>query len=136
MEVLERACRARGTRPAADPVLFVGGLGRSGSTVLDMLLAQEPGMVPVGEVRHLWERGLRDNDLCGCGAPFHDCPFWRAVGERAFGGWHRLDPDYALATARSCGSPPPALTDRLAARPAECGPHQDARASCTALAGV
>jgi len=101
VEVLERAAGPAGTRPAPIPVLFVGGLGRSGSTVLDMLLAQEPGMVPVGEVRHLWERGLRDNDLCGCGAAFHDCPFWRAVGEHAFGGWHRLDPDYALATARA-----------------------------------
>ena len=101
MEALERAVVLAATRQQPIPVLFVGGLGRSGSTVLDLLLADQPGMVPVGEVRHLWERGLRDNDLCGCGAPFHDCPFWQAVGEHAFGGWHRLDPAGAVAAARA-----------------------------------
>jgi hypothetical protein len=101
MEVLDRAVVPVGTGRQRLPVLFVGGLGRSGSTVLDMLLAQEPGMVPIGEVRHLWERGLRDNDLCACGTPFHDCLFWQAVGDHAFGGWHRLDPAYAVAAARA-----------------------------------
>jgi len=101
VEVLERAVVPVRTDRQRLPVLFVGGLGRSGSTVLDMLLAQEPGMVPVGEVRHLWERGLRDNDLCACGAPFHDCLFWQAVGDHAFGGWRRLDSAYAVAAARA-----------------------------------
>lgn len=101
MEVLERALPPVRTREQRIPVLFVGGLGRSGSTVLDLLLAQQPGMVPIGEVRHLWERGLRDNDLCACGAPFHDCLFWQAVGEHAFGGWRRLDAAYAVAAARA-----------------------------------
>ena len=81
-------------------MLFIGGLGRSGSTVLDMLLTGVPGVVSIGEVRHLWARGLRDNSLCACGLPFHDCPFWGEVGERAFGGWDSLDPDEAIATAR------------------------------------
>jgi hypothetical protein len=40
---------------------------------------------------HLWERGLRDDERCGCGEPFHDCPFWSEVGRRAFGGWDRVD---------------------------------------------
>jgi Sulfotransferase family len=82
-------------------VLFVGGLGRSGSTVLDLLLGDVPGVAAIGEVRHLWERGLRDNALCACGEPFHDCPFWQRVGEVAFGGWGTLDPTDAIATARA-----------------------------------
>ena len=81
-------------------VLFIGGLGRSGSTVLELLLARAPGVVAVGEVRHLWARGLRDGELCACGEPFGRCPFWSAVGDAAFGGWHRLDPDNAVACAR------------------------------------
>ena len=35
--------------------------------------------------------GIVDDDLCGCGKPFHACPFWTAVGERAFGGWSQVD---------------------------------------------
>jgi hypothetical protein len=82
-------------------VLFISGLGRSGSTLLELLLGGLPGVVAVGEVKHLWERGLRDNDLCGCGAPFHECPFWRDVGEQAFGGWNRVDPAAAIRAARA-----------------------------------
>lgn len=72
-------------------VLFIGGLGRSGSTVLELLLAQHPDVCALGEVVHLWERGLRDDERCGCGARFSHCDFWQAVGERAFGNWTRVD---------------------------------------------
>ena len=43
----------------AVPVLFVGGLGRSGSTLLARMLGTIPGMVSVGELVHLWKRGPR-----------------------------------------------------------------------------
>jgi len=42
---------------------------------------------------HLWQRGVLAGERCGCGAPFHDCPFWRRVGAIAFGGWHNADVD-------------------------------------------
>src|SRR5437870_4438917 len=71
-------------------VLYIGGCGRSGSTLLDRMLGQVPGVCSLGELTHLW-RGLLDNAECGCGAPIRDCPFWRAVGECAFGGWQALD---------------------------------------------
>jgi hypothetical protein len=57
--------------------------------VLELLLASLPGFVAVGELRHLWQRGVVGNQLCGCGEPFHECPFWSEVGRRAFGGWDR-----------------------------------------------
>jgi hypothetical protein len=72
-------------------VLFIGGLGRNGSTLVDRVLGQTPGVVAVGELVFLWERGLLAGERCGCGRPFLDCPFWTEVGERAFGGWDRLD---------------------------------------------
>jgi hypothetical protein len=100
-------------------VLFVGGLGRSGSTVLELLLGARPRVAAIGEVRHLWERGLRDNSLCACGEPFHECPFWRAVGEQAFGGWGTVDPEQAIATARAVDRhrqlPATAVSSRLRA---------------------
>jgi hypothetical protein len=80
---------------------FVGGLGRSGSTLLELCLGGLPGVCAVGELVHVWERGVRDNQLCGCGRRFHDCGFWWSVGERAFGGWDRVDVQQVLALKRS-----------------------------------
>ncbi|MFN8097535.1 MAG: sulfotransferase [Dermatophilaceae bacterium] len=65
-------------------VLYVGGTGRSGSTLLAAVLGGLPDAVDVGEVRYLWQRGLLDGRLCGCGVPVPDCPFWTAVLERAY----------------------------------------------------
>ncbi len=79
------------------PVLMLGGFGRSGSTLLERMLGDIPGVVSIGEVLHLWERGLRDDERCGCGAAFSDCPFWAAVGDDAFGGWHKVAADGAVA---------------------------------------
>lgn len=74
-------------------VLVIGGWGRCGSTLLDMMLGQLDGFVSAGEVRELWLRGCVENRPCGCGAPFLDCAFWSRVGTEAFGGWGRLDLD-------------------------------------------
>jgi hypothetical protein len=81
--------------PPSSPVrvLFLGGLGRSGTTLLERLLGELPGAVSLGEVVHLWERGVGDDERCGCGVPFGRCAFWREVGDLAFGGWDRLDLD-------------------------------------------
>jgi len=72
-------------------VLFIGGAGRSGSTLLDRMLGQLPGFLSTGELREIWNRGVIENLDCGCGLPFRDCPFWTAVGNEAFGGWGRVD---------------------------------------------
>ena len=50
-------------------------------------------MCALGEVVHLWQRDVRDDERCGCGARFSGCDFWRRVGERAFGGWANVDVD-------------------------------------------
>jgi hypothetical protein len=68
------------------PLVSIGGASRSGSTLLTMLLDADPGYVAVGELRYVWSRGLRQNMLCGCGVPFRECPFWRAVLGRVYGG--------------------------------------------------
>jgi hypothetical protein len=72
-------------------VLFLAGMGRSGTTLVERVLAGMPEVVALGEVMHLWRRGLADNELCGCGVPFSECPFWRSVGQSAFGGWGTVD---------------------------------------------
>ena len=60
-------------------------------------MSQAAGYVSAGEVVHLWSRGVRDDELCGCGVRFRGCPFWSEVGRRAFGGWERLDVQDVLA---------------------------------------
>ena len=62
-------------------VLYIGGMGRSGSTLLAYLLGQLQGYVVAGELKFIWQNGIRDNELCGCGAPFRECAFWQGVGE-------------------------------------------------------
>jgi hypothetical protein len=81
-------------------VLYIGGCQRSGSTLLDRMMSQVPGYVSTGEVVHLWSRGVDANELCGCGLPFLECPFWSEVGRRAFGGWSEVDVKEILALQR------------------------------------
>ena len=83
---------------AATDVLLIGGTGRSGSTVLNMMLGQVPGFVAVGELRQVWRGGCIENQPCSCGAPFQDCDFWKTVGAEAFGGWSRVDVGAMLRT--------------------------------------
>lgn len=72
-------------------VIYVGGAPRSGSTLLDLLLGQVPGIFASGELEYLWDRGMGDNQLCGCGSRFRECPFWREVMARAFGGMDQVN---------------------------------------------
>lgn len=85
---------------ASIPVLYIAGAGRSGSTLLEMILGNLPGYVSVGEVRYFWEYWAEGDRLCGCGRPMvvgmpvatespsahladnassSPCPFWSAV---------------------------------------------------------
>ncbi|WFE21456.1 sulfotransferase [Solwaraspora sp. WMMD937] len=71
---------------------YIGGIGRSGSTLIERVLNELPGVCGLGEVAQVWDNGVRDNRLCGCGAAFRDCPLWSRIGEYAFGGWDNVDP--------------------------------------------
>jgi hypothetical protein len=82
-------------------VVFVGGYSRSGSTLLDRMLGQLPGFFSTGELGYIWTHGLEANQLCGCGERFLSCPFWKRVGEAAFGGWDAVDLTEMLALERS-----------------------------------
>jgi hypothetical protein len=72
-------------------VLYVGCIGRSGSTLIERLIGQLPGACSVGELVYLWDRGITQGERCGCGQSFHQCQFWQQVGKAAFGGWDEVD---------------------------------------------
>ena len=86
-----------GTDREGPEVLYLGGFGRSGSTLLERSVGELGDVCAVGELVHLWERGLGNNELCGCGQPFRECPFWTEVGDIAFGGWDALDAERVAA---------------------------------------
>lgn len=66
-------------------VLYIAGYGRSGSTILERVAAQLEGTASLGEMRHVWQRSLIENQLCGCGQPFDRCPYWQTVLGRSLG---------------------------------------------------
>jgi hypothetical protein len=76
---------------ASVKVLFIAGNGRSGSTLLDVILGQRDGFFAVGELRRIWDRGLVENRPCGCGVPFRSCPTWQAIFAEAYGGFDQVD---------------------------------------------
>jgi hypothetical protein len=58
-------------------VIYILGYGRSGSTILDIVLGSDPGIQSVGELDLLsreWE-----TRSCSCGLPYSVCPFWSRV---------------------------------------------------------
>jgi hypothetical protein len=72
-------------------VVFIGGSGRCGSTLLELMLGEIEGFHAGGEIRQVWGRGFVGNELCGCRRPFRLCPYWTAVSEEAFGGFQGVD---------------------------------------------
>jgi hypothetical protein len=72
--------------PGPVKVLYVAGLGRSGSTILANTLGQVEGFFSGGELNFIWKHALIENRLCGCSNPSRECPFWGPVFEGEFGG--------------------------------------------------
>ena len=88
-------------------VLYIAGTGRSGSTVLANILGEVDGVFAAGEVRYLWQRGLKEGRLCG----------WRAARSRVSG----LEPGPAAAAGRARRSEQEGRRDRLDAAAAPGG---------------
>lgn len=80
-------------------VLYIAGKGRSGSTILDVVLGEAEGFFAAGEVRYLWDLGLGKGFRCGCSRPVAECEVWSRVVELALapeGGGGRIDPRSVL----------------------------------------
>src|SRR5437773_1697066 len=48
-------------------VIYIMGAGRSGSTLLDTILASHPEVVGVGELVNLHSAGWTAKEICACG---------------------------------------------------------------------
>ena len=80
-----------GNRPVR--VLYIMGAGRSGSTLLDTVLASHPDVVGVGELTNLHSAGWTANEICACGKLGTECDFWTRVRVE----WQRRCPDATVA---------------------------------------
>jgi hypothetical protein len=60
-------------------VIYIAGIGRSGSTVLTKVLGSIKGGFPLNELSFVWENGFDKNRLCSCSKPFQECEFWTQV---------------------------------------------------------
>ena len=65
--------------PSGVRILYIAGLGRSGSTILDRILGSQPGFHSGGELDMTWSHGVLEDRLCSCGQPFSACTFWAQV---------------------------------------------------------
>ena len=69
--------------PAPLDILYIGGFGRSGSTLVERCLGQLDGFCAAGELRHLWDRGVVHNQLCGCQTPLRACAIDSMIDARS-----------------------------------------------------
>lgn len=58
-------------------VIYIAGVGRSGSTILDIVLGSHANFVSLGEIAHLLDFWIQGGRQCACGQDYRDCPFWR-----------------------------------------------------------
>jgi hypothetical protein len=53
-------------------VVAISGTGRTGSTLLSLLLSQDTSVFNLGQLRHLW-RAFENDELCSCGNNLRSC---------------------------------------------------------------
>lgn len=56
-------------------IIAISGSGRTGSTLLSLLLSQHESVFNLGQMRHLW-RAWNDNAPCSCQHPLQECPVY------------------------------------------------------------
>jgi len=68
---------------AKPKVIYIMGCGRSGTTIMDILLGNHAGFQSVGELNNAplaWNK----DETCGCGLSLRECDIWKNVGSDCF----------------------------------------------------
>lgn len=65
------------------PIIYVLGHGRSGSTLLDLLLAEAGGGTSIGQMIGYCDGASLSGRLCSCGERASDCPLWGTLRDPA-----------------------------------------------------
>lgn len=80
-------------------VLYIAGYGRSGSTVLDIVLGNHPAVFGAGELTNFFEEWLRGG-MCSCGNLYPECVFWQEVMEHLRSVIPEMTPSLAAQVTR------------------------------------
>lgn len=59
-------------------LIYILGLGHSGSTLLDLILGSHSKLESVGEIKNL-EEYIKNEKLCSCGKKISECDYWDNV---------------------------------------------------------
>jgi len=63
-------------------IIYIMGTGRSGTTILEILLSNNTDVTGVGEVTHIFQDGYINDSICSCGEPVSICSVWNEVKNR------------------------------------------------------
>lgn len=69
-------------RESNPTIVYIMGPGRSGTTILEILLENSPGITGVGELTHLFQDGFVDDAECSCGRDLDTCELWGEVKQK------------------------------------------------------
>ncbi len=64
-------------------LIYIMGTGRSGTTILEVLLSSAPKVVGAGELTYICRDAFVRGLPCSCGQLARECPFWMEVWERS-----------------------------------------------------
>ena len=70
-------------------ILYIMGTGRSGTTILEILLSNSSGIFGVGEVTHIFQDGFTNDAICSCGKAVSACEHWSTVRQKC--DWKETD---------------------------------------------
>lgn len=96
-------------------VLYIGGWGRSGSTIIGNILGSSDGIFHAGELIHIWENGFLQDRACGCQSTFSECSVWNDILTCAYGGRDKVDAQ-RMIDQRNGGPQNRAIPGRLRSR--------------------
>jgi hypothetical protein len=89
-------------------VLYIAGMRRSGSAILNNILDQIDGLFSVGEIQLVWHV-LKRNWPCACGKVYRECAIWQPILEKANGAAGLPDVEALAAAAERLRHRIPAL---------------------------
>jgi hypothetical protein len=86
-------------------LIYIGGFGRSGSTLIEYLLSENPAVIACGEVLSALHASFSKNK-CTCGRLTKDCPVWSTFKNdpSKCEGWSHQDLTLALFRQLATGS--------------------------------
>jgi len=70
-------------------VVAISGTGRTGSTLLSLLMSQDTSVFNLGQLRHLW-RAFENDDPCSCGDSLQSCAVYSAAAPQRLAEMQKL----------------------------------------------